>query len=318
MDARVRLEVLGAFALRSASQVLVDDRWPRSKAKALLKLLAITPGHRLHREQVAELVWPDLGPAGAADQLYKNLHFLRSRIAEPGFASAVRTSEERLELEPGVEVDVDRFRTLAARARAGGGRAAYIDALQVYRGELLPDDLLEEWAAAPRDELAAMARDLRLELLRIEEERGDLRAAIAQAQSVLLTEPTCEPAHRALMRLLADSGDRAGAIRQYHRCREALRRELEVDPSEETEALHRRLLEEGVARPVSTGAENLPLLEELGDVTRRTGEVDRSVALSEASLARALEAGDDAALSGCGARRRSSTTEGAVSVRSAH
>jgi DNA-binding SARP family transcriptional activator len=303
--ADVRLSLLGGFSLRAGDQVLLDERWPRSRAKAILKLLGIAPGHRLHREQVIDLVWPDLPLDRALDQLYKTVHFIRSETARDGMAPIVRTAGERIEVADGVTVDVDRFRELAMRVRATGEWSLCREALAAYAGDLLPDDRLEEWTEPAREELAALARDLRLDVLRADEERGDAEAAIESARSILRSDPASEPAHRALMRVLAASGDRAGAIRQYHRCLEALRRELDVEPSVETESLYRTLLEEGIAargagRSAAGGGSGEPpargpdatLLEELGDVTRRKGEVDRSVLLYEETLAQAQEEGD--------------------------
>ena len=51
-----------------------------------------------------------------------------------------------------------------------------------------------------------------------------------------------EAAHRALMRLFAADGRRQQALAQYHRLREALRRELEAEPDPQTARLYRALL----------------------------------------------------------------------------
>jgi DNA-binding SARP family transcriptional activator len=294
--AGVRLSLLGRFSLSAGDVRLIDESWSRSKAKAVLKLLAVSPGHRLHREQVMDAIWPDLPPERAADQLYKAIHFIRAETVEAGLdprLSILRATEERIELAEDVSVDLDAFRESARRARGVGGRGALMEALAACPGDLLPDDLFEEWTEPARSEVGALRRGLQLELLRWDEKGGDTEAAAATARSILESDPASETGHRALMRLLAGSGDRAGAIRQYHLCREALRRELDVEPSPETEALHRKLLEEGMStRDRDLGAERTTLLEELGDAARRTSEVDRSVLLYEESLARAQESGD--------------------------
>jgi DNA-binding SARP family transcriptional activator len=46
-----------------------------------------------------------------------------------------------------------------------------------------------------------------------------------------------------LIRLLAQSGDRAGALREYERLRLRLKEEFQVAPSHETQALIGRILE---------------------------------------------------------------------------
>ena len=51
------------------------------KAGGLVKLLALAPGHRLHREQVMNLLWPNHEAEAAANNLYRSLHFAR-RVLE--------------------------------------------------------------------------------------------------------------------------------------------------------------------------------------------------------------------------------------------
>ena len=63
-------------------------------------------------------------------------------------------------------------------------------------------------------------------------ERADI------ARRLIRFDPTHEGACRILMRALADMGERAQALREYARCREALKRALDVEPSRETHALY--------------------------------------------------------------------------------
>jgi DNA-binding SARP family transcriptional activator len=55
-------------------------------------------------------------------------------------------------------------------------------------------------------------------------------------------EPFRESGYLRLMKLLADHGNRAEAIRVYERCRRLLETDLGVRPTAELEALHRELL----------------------------------------------------------------------------
>ena len=58
------------------------------------------------------------------------------------------------------------------------------------------------------------------------------------ARRLIMFDPTHEGASRILMRALADMGERAQALREYSRCREALKVTLDVEPSSETHALY--------------------------------------------------------------------------------
>ncbi len=291
--ARMHLQLLGTFALRAGARVVLDESWKRGKAKGLLKLVALAPGHRLHREQVTEALWPALDPDGALDQLYKSLHFLKAELAPYGQPSPLSMIDQHVCLDGAIGVDTDQFRKRAALAlRDGSERRRFAEAIAEYPGELLPSDQFEEWATAPREELARLHQELLIGLSQLDEALGNDRAAVTTLRQVLSGDPTNEPAHLALMRLFAALGDRAEAVRQYHACRDALRRELDVDPSEETETLHRSILEESVAMTEDVGATRANLLEELADVMRRAGEVDHSTSLYEQALAGFQAAGD--------------------------
>ncbi len=59
----VRVRLLGGFRVSVGSRVIREDSWRLRKAASLIKLLALAPGHRLHRERAMDLLWPDLGSA---------------------------------------------------------------------------------------------------------------------------------------------------------------------------------------------------------------------------------------------------------------
>jgi len=46
----VRVWLLGGFRISVGSRTITQDAWRLRKAAALVKLLALAPNHRLHRE----------------------------------------------------------------------------------------------------------------------------------------------------------------------------------------------------------------------------------------------------------------------------
>lgn len=64
--AEVRIELLGGFRVTSEGRAIPEEVWRRRKTAALLKLLALAPRHRLHRDQVMDVLWPELTPGAAA------------------------------------------------------------------------------------------------------------------------------------------------------------------------------------------------------------------------------------------------------------
>ena len=89
---------------------------------------------------------------------------------------------------------------------------------------------------AQRQALAAFQR-----LVQGHEGRGEYGRACKVAWRWIELAPWQEEAHRALMHLLALSGQRSVALAQYESCRHTLSEELGVEPEEETTALYQRI-----------------------------------------------------------------------------
>ena len=66
----LRTWLLGGFRMSvGPSRSIGDEDWHLRKAGNLVKLLALTPGHRLHREQTRGLLWPELDTRAAPARL---------------------------------------------------------------------------------------------------------------------------------------------------------------------------------------------------------------------------------------------------------
>lgn len=244
-DAALRLTLLGGFHVRVHDRDIPAVGWQRRKAAALVKLLALAPGHRLHREQVMELLWPDHEPEQAANSLYQALHAARRTLAgdEAGSDGSLILRDQVVQFAPGLAtwVDVVAFEAAAAVAHRRRDPDAYRAALALYTGDLLPDDLYEPWAGERREALRAEHVSLLLGLAQCQEAAGAHADAIAALRNVLAADPLHEPAHRALMRLYARSGQRQHALRQFQTLRDTLASDLGISPEPESERLHEQI-----------------------------------------------------------------------------
>ena len=219
---RVHIRLLGGF------DVTVDDRpvpaqsWRRRSAASLVKLLALQPERRLRREQVIDVLWPDLLLDEAGPRLHVAAHYARTAVdSRDGLVLAGGT----VSLFPDAEltVDVAEFDRAADAARADAGAEIAGDAAARYTGTLLPDDLYEPWTEEPRSRL----RLRYLELLR----------AAGRYEELVAADPFDEEAQLALVRHHLGQGRRQAALRSLDRMAELFRRELGVEPSPAATAL---------------------------------------------------------------------------------
>jgi predicted ATPase/DNA-binding SARP family transcriptional activator/DNA-binding CsgD family transcriptional regulator len=246
----VRIGLLGGFRLSVGPRLIEEDQWRLRRARSLLKLLTLAPGHHLHREQVMETLWPDLGMRRASNNLHYALHTVRRALEPSAMASRSAASsgylflrDEQLILCPDspLWVDVEAFEQAASAARHAMEPQAFRAAIDLYSGELLPQDRYETWAEERRAQLRGLYISLLLEVSGIYEDRKEYEEAIEALGRVLAEDTMYEEAHVGLMRVYAVLGRRREALGQYERLRDALHRELGSEPEAATVRLHEEI-----------------------------------------------------------------------------
>src|SRR6266545_4271402 len=224
------------------------------KQLALLAYLAVEQRHSHSRDTLLGLLWPEAAEEAARNNLRVALADLRRLLGETAIPF-LRAGRQSVQFDPGSEhtLDVASFRALLAAyrthahdalERCDACLARLSEAVALYGGEFLagfslPDSAaFEEWAIVVREQLAQQALDALDTLATAHERLGDYPAQCRYARRQLELEPWREEAHRQLMRALAASGDRAGALAAYERCRQTLHDDLGVEPDAATTALY--------------------------------------------------------------------------------
>jgi hypothetical protein len=122
-------------------------------------------------------------------------------------------------------------------------------------GLSLPDaPQFEQWLTQQREQYHRQVMDALATLTTCHEQRGGFTQAIQHAQQQLAYEPWLEETHRQLMMLLARTGQRSLALKQYQQCRTIMQQELNTAVSPETETLSQQIK----LRP-NFSLQNLPL-----------------------------------------------------------
>jgi len=245
-DLSVSIHLLGRFEIIRERWQLRADEWSRRKAAALLKYLAIHK--RLVKDQAIDLLWSDSDSESGANNLYRTLHELRQTLNKSlgsdtdkfvfDFADGV------LSLNDSVWVDAAEFERLCSiRTESRIERIESLEkAIAVYQGDLLPDDLYDEWTITLRESLRRQYRDASLALAALYRDARQYERIFPLLTPLLAHDKADEPVHRELMRAHALTGRRHDALRQYQACVEALASELDLTPEPETAALYTQIL----------------------------------------------------------------------------
>jgi LuxR family maltose regulon positive regulatory protein len=266
---------LGRFEVRRELVPISGGQWKRRKVWELFKLLLSVDQHRLHREQIQEILWPASANEQAANSFSKTLYLLR-RALEPDLIAGHGSSStyvildhDILQLPTGsMSIDADNFeaatRQLQIKLRNGVAQldgsqdhCALLDecdqVLALYEGDFLPDDLYEDWTQKRRARLWRMYSWL-LENAAQLSIKGAMGMRACEYLQVLLEHNRAdEPAHHQLMLVYARLGRRSDALRQFQLLCEALREELHASPMPETVDLYRTILEGRVPADFAPG-----------------------------------------------------------------
>src|SRR5829696_6342756 len=193
----IRVRSLGGFKVNVGSRPIEDGAWRLRKAASLVKVLCLAPGHRMHREQAMDLLWPASDRRAASNNLRQALHAARGAIDPTLGHHYLASQDEQLVLCPGGEVlvDAEAFEEAAATARRSRDPAAYRAAMELYAGDLLPDERYEEWTEGRREELRLLYFTSLVELAGLHEERGELEPALEVLRKAIAKQPTLEEAH---------------------------------------------------------------------------------------------------------------------------
>ncbi|MFF0338898.1 BTAD domain-containing putative transcriptional regulator [Kribbella sp. NPDC004875] len=272
----MRIQLLGGFGIERGGVPVDGQAWRLRKARTLVKMLALAPDQRLHRDLLIEELWPDRPPASAVNNLHQALHVGRRVLAgDDPSDGLLELRDEFVVLRAGepVEVDVRTFERLAVAARASGRLAELRAAVGAYTGDLLPEDRFADWATRPREELRASFCDLLVEFADV---AGPDVEAYDALQRALAIDPLHERGVRSLMRRLAAMGRSSEALAQYERLRGELRTAYGTDPDPETQRVYRDLLTGDVEEPATAPRHNLaPALTSFVGREREIADVHR-------------------------------------------
>lgn len=245
----LRITLMGGCVVSDRKDHHVE--FPTRKAKALLAYLACAPGVPRSRDHLADLLWSRSASEQARGSLRQTLARIRKCLGDDLSELMISEGETLCLDAAGVDADILRLEALARSESAGDLKTA----AALYRGQFLSgfelnEPPFEEWLLSERRRLGELSNSVLTRLFAVQQADGLADEAIATANKLLTIDPLQEEVHQALMRLLVRQGRIESALGQYKTCARILQSELGIQPSEQTEALQREIIEarDGAAR----------------------------------------------------------------------
>ncbi|MGB8656405.1 MAG: tetratricopeptide repeat protein [Candidatus Zixiibacteriota bacterium] len=232
------------------SDEIPSKEWGSVKARQILAYLAVKDTKRIGvtKDKLVDAIWPETDPQSLGNTFHVTLSYLRKAIEkEKNQYLTSQAGVYRLDWEGKVWSDVGEFLTcldsasvLQKEQKLHLMDSAHQRAAELYSSNLL-EDFYERWAEEARDEYREKYNVLFWKLAQSSWEKCDYEKCIRHLQSLLLSDPTNEEAHRLIMLSYALLGSRTAAIRQFKVCEDNLKRYLEIEPEPETLDLHKKI-----------------------------------------------------------------------------
>jgi DNA-binding SARP family transcriptional activator len=256
------VRLFGKFQLEQSHGVCEA---PGGKALELLCYLMLHRHQQHRREALAALLWPDCETSKSKKYLRQVVWQMRTALhaalRHPLYEILSIGADSILMDGDGVlQIDVDTFEKAYQQESPAGKQMSAADAhalhqaVQLYRGDLL-EGCYEDWCLLERERLQNSYLSMLEKLIRYCLDQRAYQRGIDYAGRVLRLDRAHERSHQQLMRLHYYNGDRTAALRQFERCRAALREELDVEPSRQTIQLYQEIRAAQHTRQEKTVAE---------------------------------------------------------------
>lgn len=255
-----RMYCLGRF------KVLLHDQpvthWPCRKGKEIFAYLAINHTRKVHREIFMDTFWPASTPDSARNSLNVAIHNIRHCLhqLDPSH-EYILYDEECYFFNPEIELwlDIEEFQhywRLAQNAEREKQTLLAVEhyelAAALYQGDFMDDEPYESWPTQQRENL----KEIYLVILdRLSDHfalDGHPDLAIDLSEKILEKDLCREDVYRRLMKCHYRLGHRDKAIKTFQKCTEALKSELEVEPTSATYKLYQQIRQDYLSEDVKT------------------------------------------------------------------
>jgi predicted ATPase/DNA-binding SARP family transcriptional activator len=252
---RLEITLLGTPEIKIDGKVVKTDR---RKAVGLLAYLSVS-GKSYSRDHLAALLWPDYPQDSAYAYLRRTLWELNQMLGK----GWIILDRDHLAIQSSSEIWLDTVAFEQLSHTDLTDITAMTEAVTLYRGDFLEGFSIidtapfEDWQFQQAEYFRRKFAGVLEKLVNTHSLQGEHSQALPYARRWLALDPLNETAHCAIMRLLAEMGDRTGAIRQYETCVHIVKNELGVPPQPETTKLYQDILQGEVRAAIPDDAVSL-------------------------------------------------------------
>jgi DNA-binding SARP family transcriptional activator len=228
------------------------ENWLNNKSKSIFKYLVTYKNTPVHKERLMDLLWPDSDPELARNNLNVAIHNLRKTLTiNKDYPQIISFKDNTYFINPEIalwsdnESFISHYNAGKELENCGNVIQAYKEykiAESLYQGEYLAEDRYDNWLMPIKQQYTNLYLILSDKLARYYFQAGNYESCIHVCYKSLSIDQSNEEAHCTIMKAYAQLGYHQLAIKQYHICKQILRREVDTTPSERTIKIFENIL----------------------------------------------------------------------------
>jgi two-component SAPR family response regulator len=253
----LRIQTFGQFKVWRDGGAIPG--WERPQAETIAKLLLVRRamgGRAVSSDELITRLWPDDNETVGRKKLLPLISNARKTL-EPDIEP--RDSNFILRSSTGYFFDLSgqiHWDLLEFRQHVSAGRqyfyeefwepaiAEFEKAVALYKGDFLAENRYDDWAIAPRHDIASEYRDLLIYLADANAELGRYPQAIKACETALRKDPLLESVYRRLMRFHVCNDEKGLALKTYRDCLMVFEEMFEESPTPATRQLYEAIAQD--------------------------------------------------------------------------
>lgn len=247
----LQITMLGGFRYEASGASLTEPLNHSKKMMNLLAYLIIHSNESVSYSQLIDILWPNSNIQSPAGALKTLLYRLRSAMKSndlPHFQDCILSPKGSYAWNTRIpcEVDVFEFEKLCRNACAPSlpekeQISLLTAALQLYKGEFLPECSLMEWVVPLHTYYQSLFLRTAHRLVHLLYQREDYIGTIDVCRRALTVDPFDETLHVSLLESLLALSKHQDALAHYEYVTNLFYRELGINPSDSIRNLYRKI-----------------------------------------------------------------------------
>ncbi|MUK88469.1 transcriptional regulator [Ornithinibacillus sp. L9] len=247
------VHTLGHLNVWVGNKKVKKQDWQRGKAKELFELFITNRNKLLAKEEIYQILWPNLDEATANKNFKVSLNALlkvlepKRKAREDSFFIIRKGSAYGLNPDSVFELDMVNFEQwinhgLEEKDPKRSGEILE-KGLSLYQGEFLEDLRFSDWCLTERERLQLIFLRGAEKLAQVNIRLQNYNKSIEWCERILEVDQTWEEAYRLLMYSYYQLNNRPQAIKWYEKCCDVLDTELGVEPMLPTIEMYHLIIE---------------------------------------------------------------------------